>query len=548
MTLTGLNVIYIATMTLLFFMCLYLGKNTSSKEQFVFIMVMLFAGFIVMGNMFEINSVNIQEAIVGRKISFIGNCFTEWFLLIFVLLFFRKRAEGIITYSLLGLNFVVLIIEMSCDKNNLIYTSLEYVRTNGIGRIISTPGPVNYVNRALSAIYVIAIVVICIKHFVENKKSKERWGAIHIIICAMLPALGYFFMATGISGIYDWTPLFIAGSTLVAYFLVVRVHLFDTLEVAQDKLLSDLTDAVVILDKDMQLLYMNKKAEALFGDISFDGDYGFLMDMCRFTVEQYERNGRTYKLQTNKVYNRRKFYGFTMVFSDVTELVHYAGELKDEVALKANEIERIQHQVLYSFANMIEMRDDMTGQHVKRTTEYVRVLVDELLARGMYADELNEENAARMVSAAALHDIGKIAISDIILQKPARLTDDEFEIIKTHSEIGSKMIDEILMEVGNNDYLSEAKRMAMFHHEKWDGNGYPSGLKGEEIPISARIMAVADVFDALISKRQYKDAFSLDEAYEIIEDSKGSHFDPDIAQVFIELRPQVEKIIIEFEE
>ena len=131
----------------------------------------------------------------------------------------------------------------------------------------------------------------------------------------------------------------------------------------------------------------------------------------------------------------------------------------------------------------------------------------------------------------------------MILQKPASLTAEEFEVIKTHSEIGGQMIDEILTEVGDNDYLGEAKKMAVFHHERWDGTGYPKGLAGDEIPLAARIMAVADVFDALISERQYKRAYTMDEAFAIIEASRGSHFDPVVAGVFLELRPEIEKVV-----
>ncbi len=538
------NIILIAALLLLFALCVYLGSHLSSKEHFLFIMSLLFTGFIILGNLFECNATQLEAALVGRRLSFLGSTFAEWFMFLFVLRFYKQKPGSFYTYGLLGAHCLIGIAEFTCTRHDLIYTSMSFLREGGVSRIITTPGWLNYANRLLMCFYIIAIPAVCIRYYSMHPSNKHRINALLLAMCAVFPGVAYLLMITGLTGNYDLTSLFMAASALLAYFLVVRRHMFDTLEVAQDKLISGLADAVVILDEDMQPLYLNEKAKEIFGDVNFSqGDYGVLMDICKSAVEQYKRNGRTYKLQTSRIYHHRRFYGYTMIFSDVSELADYAIELEDEVSLKISEIERIQHQVLYSFANMIEMRDGMTGQHVKRTTEYVRILVTEMLRRGLYPNELTEENAGRMVSAAALHDIGKIAISDVILQKPASLTAEEFEVIKTHSEIGGQMIDEILTEVGDNDYLGEAKKMAVFHHERWDGTGYPKGLAGDEIPLAARIMAVADVFDALISERQYKRAYTMDEAFAIIEASRGSHFDPVVAGVFLELRPEIEKVV-----
>ena len=150
-----------------------------------------------------------------------------------------------------------------------------------------------------------------------------------------------------------------------------------------------------------------------------------------------------------------------------------------------------------------------------------------------------------MYKAAPLHDIGKIKISDSILNKPGRLTPEEFDVIKTHTIEGAKIIEQTLRNIENNDYIETAEQMALYHHEKWNGTGYPMGLAGEQIPLCARIMAVVDVFDALTSKRVDKDAFSVDKAIDILKESSGSHFEPKLVDEFIKIRSKIEKVFEE---
>lgn len=225
------------------------------------------------------------------------------------------------------------------------------------------------------------------------------------------------------------------------------------------------------------------------------------------------------------------------------EIEEYRKDLEGVVRRQTAKIEKIQREIIISLANMIESRDGSTGQHVKRTSRYVEMIIEQLNARGMFADCIDSAFIYNLVKAAPMHDIGKITISDQILRKEGKLTDEEFEEMKKHSPEGGRIIRMIMEKIEEKDYIEVAYNVATFHHEKWNGKGYPDGLAGEDIPLEARIMAVADVFDALVSKRCYKDAMPLDKAFAIIEESKGEHFDPQIAQVFLELRPQIEEYI-----
>ncbi|MGN0483179.1 MAG: HD-GYP domain-containing protein [Lachnospiraceae bacterium] len=218
---------------------------------------------------------------------------------------------------------------------------------------------------------------------------------------------------------------------------------------------------------------------------------------------------------------------------------------KNEVIQKRNEkMIHLQEGIIIGMANLIESRDGDTGEHVKRTSAYVRLIAEAARERGVYAEELTQTYIDCLVKAAPLHDVGKIAIPDQILNKPGKLTEAEFEAIKRHSLKGGRIIREIFEPIIEDEqYLKIAVDVASFHHEKWDGSGYMKHLKGQEIPLSARIMAIADVFDALVSQRCYKEALSVDEAFEIITESSGSHFDPKLVKVFLEIRPQIEEIL-----
>lgn len=215
-----------------------------------------------------------------------------------------------------------------------------------------------------------------------------------------------------------------------------------------------------------------------------------------------------------------------------------------ELAYKQQALMEIQQEVIISMANLIEGRDDNTGGHIKRTSQYVELIGKSLKEKGNFIEILSDEYIDNLYKAAPLHDIGKICISDTILKKPSRLTKEEFDIMKTHAKKGGQVIRSTMSKIEKEEFIDIAFDIATYHHEKWNGDGYPEGLKGEEIPLSARIMSVADVFDALISERCYKEALSINEAFKIIEKSCGNHFDPVIAREFINLRYKIEEILI----
>jgi putative two-component system response regulator len=193
----------------------------------------------------------------------------------------------------------------------------------------------------------------------------------------------------------------------------------------------------------------------------------------------------------------------------------------------------IHNATISVIADVVESRDKVTGGHIERTQAYLKILVNALINAGIYEKEISSWDKNLLLPSAQLHDVGKINVSDLILNKPGKLTDDEFTLIKGHCAEGERIIDRIIGKTKDDGFLLCAKKFAGYHHEKWDGSGYPRGLRGEEIPLEGRIMALADVYDALVSERPYKKPFTHEQAVETIKKVSGAHFDPNIVDVFL---------------
>ena len=210
------------------------------------------------------------------------------------------------------------------------------------------------------------------------------------------------------------------------------------------------------------------------------------------------------------------------------------------------QIQKLQNGIIFVFADMVENRDDKTGGHVERTEYYIRILANAMIKQGVYADTIRDMDMELLSLSARLHDVGKIAIPDSILKKPGKLDADEWKIMQTHTTEGEHVIDAMVARTDNVEFLRHAKLFAGYHHERWDGTGYPYGLREEKIPIQGRIMAIADVYDALVSSRPYKNAFSEEETISIIKDGAGKHFDPYIMDVFLELQDEFREIKMKY--
>ena len=226
-----------------------------------------------------------------------------------------------------------------------------------------------------------------------------------------------------------------------------------------------------------------------------------------------------------------------------------ADYLEEEVAKRTREVQSIQDVTILAMASLAETRDNETGNHIRRTQCYVEILAEQLKTHPRFAPVLTPFYIRLLYKSAPLHDIGKVGIPDNILLKPGRLTPEEFEIMKTHTTLGREAIEHAERSLGTEvAFLKIAKEIAYSHQEKWDGSGYPQGLSGDAIPVSARLMALADVYDALISRRVYKPAMSHDAAAEVVIAGKGQHFDPDIVDAFLTVQDRFREVAARFED
>ena len=258
-----------------------------------------------------------------------------------------------------------------------------------------------------------------------------------------------------------------------------------------------------------------------------------------------ERNASVERIKSLEIRTGDEIENLYCAYAQTTEeSMRYLSESRR----KSKQIEKMQGGLLMVLADIIESRDKCTGDHIRKTAAYTKIILEKLREQGEFPDMLTKEYISNVVRAAPLHDIGKINVPDNILNDPGpgRLTDEQFEIMKSHAQAGYDIITKAITNMEDSGYLEEARQMAHYHHEKWDGSGYPEKLKGEEIPLSARVMAVADVFDALMSKRSYKPPFTYEQAMKIITEGAGKHFDPRIVSAFTAAEKQVREVCEEF--
>ncbi len=348
-------------------------------------------------------------------------------------------------------------------------------------------------------------------------------------------------------------------------FISRRMDMFDMSKTLTHTMEKRESYGYIAFDKKKNFVGCNAVAESLFGCIreaQYDRPLKWvgdpLHDGLLKRVLDYEGTApdetivdlgeKIYKLSIRPIvnnYNRQVGYLGEMI--DVTDEQNYLrmvedfnDELQERVDKQVRTIEGVRDSVVLGMAVMVESRDNSTGGHVKRTSEVVKLFARQLAESRAF--NLNDKYLRNLVKAAPLHDIGKIAVDDAILRKPGRYTSEEYECMKKHAIEGARLVRQIMGGNEDEEFVRVAVNMAHFHHEKWDGTGYPHNLSNTGIPLEARIMALADVFDALVSKRCYKEAMDYDGAFKIIEQSSGAHFEPALVEHFLAIRPQLEEL------
>lgn len=556
---------------------LFLWQNISDERQSVTQHNMLIILIIANGGYLALAvATNLHEAVLANKLLYTGGCFMPMLYFITVCEICRVNINRKIIWGMYILQIILFAGVCTIGWNQLYYRSVEFHLDSGIPYLTKEYGVLHMLYPVTMCGYFI-LAFIVVTYTLLKKQSVNRKGIMLMLICFLLAISCYIFERMSGSKIKVMPLAYVVlmtGSVGYAY----QSNLF-TIEENKSIINEQLSEVGFIsFDRKMRYMGCNAFAEKIFPqfcnyavgskiknpDIFLQKN---IIDKVRAFAESIPSKGKnvhkhiklgtlelddhSYDYFVHTILNYRgKYVGYTVEINDETEhykalelFTNYNRTLTKDVENKTRKIREMQEKVILGMAQMVESRDLSTGGHIKRTSEVVKIFSEELLKNEMGFDE---KFLQLVVRSAPMHDLGKIGVDDAVLRKQGKFTDEEYEKMKKHAEIGARMVKEILTDVEEEQFVKIAINVAHYHHEKVNGRGYPQGLKGNEIPIEARIMALADVFDALVSKRCYKEAFSFDKAFTIIKEDSGVHFDAALAEIFLKCRPKLEEFYINY--
>ena len=464
--------------------------------------------------------------------------------------------------ALYGLGVVHLLIICLCINTDLYYSSVEVIESSAGNIVRVSSGPL----MVFHYIYLAVILLCLIAVMAAGIRRRGSYANANMLIYLLLPLISFAAYAVeGLTGQdYSMLPVAYAVMDVVIALYYDGAHTHDISFLIADHHKSEASRAYAAFALNGRFLSCNEKSyeflpflkEIKVNDMPPAGDR--IADIIYDLFDSFERgevNTVRYPLGDMtcecgiSYFSLREGgsrHGYLLDIRDATKeqeaydlMQSYNERLNEEVEEKTENIRDIQRKIVLGMAGMIENRDNNTGGHVKRTSDIIKIIVDEIMARGTM--DISEQMAEDIVRAAPTHDLGKVTIDNSILNKPGRFTDEEYEIMKTHSTKSGEMVMILLDGVEEERFVKVAYNVARYHHERWDGRGYPEGLVGTMIPLEARIMAIADVYDALVSKRVYKDAMSFEKSAAIMCDCMGTQFDPNMKAIFLGCREKLEK-------
>ena len=513
-----------------------------------------------LGYVFLIRSQSLESAITANNIIYLGGCYLMLFIMLSVLSLCRIRMKRPVTVGLMIFTTLVYLSVITSGDLPLFYKSVSYSNENGIPHLEKEYGVMHTVFYIMVLLYfMMSIAAIVYSYFKKKDVSRK---IIFLMLLSEFVGIMSYFGGKNIFGTIELVPLSYVMAQVMYLMIADRVCLYDITDSAADSLVETGNTGFISFDFRFNYLGSNGTAKKIFPEINeltvdrtimgrlnvsdtflkWLGD--FSRDNSKNTV-YYKSGEEIYCIDINFLYDGKRRRGYQFFITDDTKnqqyialIDSYNSDLREEVKQKTKHIVEMHDKLILGMAAMVESRDNSTGGHIRRTSDVVKILVDEMMKENKLG--LSEEFCRDIIKAAPMHDLGKIAVDDAILRKPGRFTDEEFEKMKAHAAEGAKIVHTILEGTDDMNFHIIAENVAHYHHERWDGSGYPEGLKGEEIPLEARIMAIADVYDALVSKRVYKEKMSYEKANEIIMDGMGKHFDKSLEPYYVNVRPLLE--------
>ena len=514
------------------------------------------------GYVFITHSKTLGEALIGNNIVYFGGCFLPLFIMMSVFNLCDVKLPKIVNTLLILISFIVYSSTLTIGKNPVFYTQADISTIYGGTVIVNKEyGFMHTVFYVMVILYFLAGIAVSVYTYIRKKTVSKRIVQL-LFVPVTLSMLAFFLGRLVIEGL-ELVPIAYLIAQIVYLMIVDRMYLYDVSDTVIDSLVQTNETGLVSIDLKRKYLGCNDVALSVFPELSeltVDRSFGrngklrdtLLLWLDEFLADEskdkhnYEKDGKIFLIDINYLYQGSRKRGYQFVITDDTKnqkyislINKYNTALTNEVAEKTKSLVEMHDKLILGMAAMVESRDNSTGGHIRRTSDVVKMLVDEIKKDNKLG--LDDGFCKDLIKAAPMHDLGKIAVDDAILRKPGRFTDEEFEVMKTHAAEGARIVHQILEGTDDIDFHIIAENVAHYHHERWDGSGYPEGLKGEEIPIEARIMAIADVYDALVSKRVYKESMPFDKADAIIMEGMGKHFDKNLEKYYVSARPRLEE-------
>lgn len=518
------------------------------------------------------HSRSLDAALASAKITYIGGCFLALFITQSIFGLCRIRLKSWMNVALMLISLISYAFALTMGNRPWFYKTVRFEIDKGMGRLIKTYGFAHTLTYIVITLFIVISFIAMVYSLVKKKDVSSK-----TIILLMFPAtvsfLSYFAGKALPEGI-DAMPLSYVFAQVIYLIIVRRLCLYDVTDLAVDSLVNKGETGFISFDFDDNYLGSNEPARKVFpelGKLRVDSYAGrhlqikntmlkWLDDFKRDETKDrvyYEAGDKIYLVTISHLYDGKHKVGYQFFITDDTAsrkymklLANYNDQLSAEVAEKTENIVAMHNRLILGMATMVESRDNSTGGHIRRTSDVIRILIDEIRKDSsdkknmllLFGREgLTDKFCDDVIRAAPMHDLGKIAVDDAVLRKPGKFTPEEYEKMKSHAAEGARIVNAILEGTEDTSFHKVAVNVAHYHHERWDGSGYPEKLKGEEIPIEARIMAIADVYDALVSKRVYKDKFSFEDADKIMMESFGKHFDKRLEKYYVAAKPRLEE-------
>lgn len=545
-------------------------RNQKCFYYVVFFMLITVSNF---GYLIVSVAKTLDVALVGNLLSYFGAAFLPYSFLLCISELCKVRVPKVASLIMFAYNFMVFVLAgMRLNGSTLYYSDNILHEMMGVSYLESPHGPLHILHEYSIIFYALSTVIILVGAFF--KRRSVSYKNLIALISLELMTVAVYLIENILNDPLDSTNVMYILDEFCLLILIYRMGKYDVSESVALSLKHQEEYAYMIFDLKLNYLGCNDVLKVFFPHITHirvdrkidpNGNpmIARAVNWLRTSIESGTKEplyvsseGRelkcTWRTIRNGLFGGKSGY-LVELFDDTKQqkymdlLTNYNNQLENEVSEKLDHIKTMQDQIILGLSDIVESRDDSTGGHVKRTSEGVRILIEQL-EKESEEFNLTKQFCENVIKAAPMHDLGKIAVDDEILRKPGRYTPEEYEQMKVHAGKGAEIVGKALNGLEDEAFMKIAKNIAHFHHEKWNGAGYPEGLAGEEIPLEARIMALADVFDALVSKRCYKDKYSYDKAFEIMQESMGTHFDPRLGAVFMKCRKELEAYYNQIEE